>query len=69
MCVDSVLTGCVEISGPGQVRVILETFCRDFKEEVQKRVYFYKSSRLASGQAASALGKREGGGLQEMGSE
>ena len=28
--------------------MILETFCRDFKEEVQKRVYFYKSSRLAS---------------------
>ena len=35
-----------------QVRVILETFCRDFKEEVQKRVYFYKSSRLASSPAA-----------------
>ncbi|CAE8657700.1 unnamed protein product, partial [Polarella glacialis] len=32
---------------PLQVRVILETFCRDFKEEVQKRVHFYKSSRLA----------------------
>ncbi|CAL1132542.1 unnamed protein product [Cladocopium goreaui] len=37
---------CVNV--PLQVRVILETFCRDFKEEVQKRVYFYKSSRLAS---------------------
>eukprot|EP00439_Symbiodinium_sp_Y106_P012056 s5541_g1.t2 len=35
-------------NAPLQVRVILETFCRDFKEEVQKRVYFYKSSRLAS---------------------
>jgi len=33
---------------PLQVKVILETFCRDFKEEVQKRVYFYKSSRLSS---------------------
>ena len=57
----SILTGCVEITGPEQVRVILETFCRDFKEEVQKRVYFYKSSRLASGQAASALGNKEWG--------
>ncbi|CAJ1345461.1 unnamed protein product, partial [Effrenium voratum] len=37
---------CVNV--PLQVRVILETFCRDFKEEVQKRVYFYKSARLAS---------------------
>ncbi|CAK9109227.1 ATP-dependent zinc metalloprotease FtsH [Durusdinium trenchii] len=36
------------VNAPLQVRVILETFCRDFKEEVQKRVYFYKSSRLAS---------------------
>ncbi|CAE7203586.1 cdc48, partial [Symbiodinium pilosum] len=33
-------------NAPLQVRVILETFCRDFKEEVQKRVYFYKSSGI-----------------------